>query len=75
MDLDQVAGYTMEIHAVEKAHSVESDGTIGNAIYSIHKLDDNNFTWSSTGRFLNDSPLPDTEEIKVSRMSSPLLSK
>jgi uncharacterized protein (TIGR02246 family) len=52
---------------IERAQSIESNGAQGSAIYTLHKLDNNNFTWSSTQRVLNNADLPDSEEIKVSR--------
>lgn len=52
---------------IEKASSVEADGTKGSALYILHKLDNNTFTWRSTQRYLGNSQLPDSDEVKISR--------
>jgi len=52
---------------IERAQSIESNGARGGALYTLRKIDDNNFTWCSTQRVLDNAELPDGEEIKVSR--------
>jgi uncharacterized protein (TIGR02246 family) len=55
---------------LERATSVESDGTMGSATYIIHKLDDNTFTWRSIERSLAGLALPDRQELTVTRDNS-----
>jgi uncharacterized protein (TIGR02246 family) len=52
---------------VEKAHGVQQDGTTSSATYVMRKIDDNSFAWRSTRRRLNGSPLPDTQELTITR--------
>jgi uncharacterized protein (TIGR02246 family) len=52
---------------IERATSTEADGTKGSAIYVLHKLDENTFTWRSTQRSLGDVNLPDSEEVTIAR--------
>ncbi len=52
---------------VQHASSTEPTGATGNAIYVLSKLDNNNFTLRSTDRYLDHLPLPDTQEIKITR--------
>ena len=55
---------------IERSTSVEANGATGSALYTLHKLDDNNFTWRSTQRYLDSSPLPDSEEVTISRIGT-----
>ena len=52
---------------IKNANSVEADGTVSSGIYIIKKIDDNHFTWRSTGRNLDGQTLIDTPEIPVTR--------
>jgi uncharacterized protein (TIGR02246 family) len=52
---------------VERAHGVLHDGTASSATYLMHKVDANTFAWRSTKRRLNGSPLPDTQELTITR--------
>lgn len=55
---------------IVSATSVEPDGTVGSAIYTLRKLNDNSFTWRSTRRSLAGRPLPNTQEIIVTRQET-----
>jgi len=52
---------------IERAKSIEANGATGSALYILHKLDDNTFTWRSTQRYIDNSRLPDSDEVKISR--------
>lgn len=52
---------------IERARSVECNGITGSALYILHKLDGNTFTWRSTQRYLGNSQLPDGDELTISR--------
>jgi uncharacterized protein (TIGR02246 family) len=52
---------------INRAFTIEADGSRGSATYVLQKLDNNSFLWHSTQRSLNGSPLPDTESVKVTR--------
>jgi uncharacterized protein (TIGR02246 family) len=52
---------------INRALTVEADGSRGAATYVLQKLDNNSFLWHSRQRSLNGNPLPDTEEVKVTR--------
>lgn len=44
-------------------------GKNGIARYRLHKIDDNTFTWKSTGRIFDGKRVPDTSEVTVSRVA------
>jgi uncharacterized protein (TIGR02246 family) len=50
-----------------QAKAVLPDGGRASAIQILHPVDENSFTWSSTNREVNDSLLPDIEDIKFVR--------
>jgi uncharacterized protein (TIGR02246 family) len=52
---------------IETTNGLEPDGTASSSINTLHKLSDNSFTWSSTGRISGNDRLPDTPEISVTR--------
>lgn len=52
---------------VEKASSLQPDGTICSATYTFKKTGDNTFTWRSTDRIRSGKSMPDTQEITVQR--------
>jgi uncharacterized protein (TIGR02246 family) len=52
---------------VESAAGVEADGTAGSSVNTLRKLNDNSFSWRSTGRRLGGHPMADTDEITVTR--------
>ncbi len=49
------------------AISVEPDGRLARANYVIRRVDDNTFSWQSTGRQLSGQRLPDTVKLLVKR--------
>jgi len=55
---------------VRRAHIVQPDGKRGTALYVLHPLDKDTFTWRSTRRTLDGMRMPDTVDIKVSRDST-----
>jgi len=52
---------------MEYANGVEADGTASGGVYVLKRLDDDKFTWRSTGRRYGVDNMPDTPEIMVSR--------
>lgn len=52
---------------LENATTMETDGSFGRAINLVKKVNDNSFTWTSTGRSINGRALPDTSEVVVTR--------
>lgn len=50
-----------------KSIAAHPSGKQGMAKYRLHKIDDNTFTWKSTGRIFNGKRVPDTSEVTVSR--------
>jgi uncharacterized protein (TIGR02246 family) len=52
---------------VERASSMEADGTICSADYTFKKIDDNTFTWQSTKRNRGRTSLPDLPAVTVQR--------
>jgi uncharacterized protein (TIGR02246 family) len=52
-----------------ETEGVSAEGEIVNATNIITFLDDDNFRWQSTGRSIEGSPLPDTDSVRVTRVS------
>lgn len=48
---------------LETTDCVECDGGMGGSVNVIRRLNDNSFSWRSTGRMLDNESLPDTPEI------------
>lgn len=48
-----------------------SDGGSASAVNIIHPVDANTFTWSSTNRDVDGAMLPDVDDVKMVRVSSP----
>ncbi|MBX9722612.1 MAG: hypothetical protein K2X81_14535, partial [Candidatus Obscuribacterales bacterium] len=59
----ELNGGTWTVHS----SSIQSDGAIARADYIIKEVDKDNFVWQSKRRSLSGVPLPDTEQIKVTR--------
>ncbi len=53
-----------------RAHSIQQDGSTGQATYILHKLNNDSFTWQSVRRSIDGSSLPDTPEVKLLRENS-----
>jgi uncharacterized protein (TIGR02246 family) len=47
------------------------DGSTLSATNILHRINNDTFTWQSTNRTLDDSPLPDLAPVKVSRVPAP----
>lgn len=52
-----------------RAHSIQQDGSTGQATYILHKINNDTFTWQSVRRSLDGCSLPDTPEVKIIRES------
>ena len=52
---------------IERASSLEPDGTICSADYTFKKIDDNSFIWQSTNRNRGRTSLPDLPAVTVQR--------
>jgi uncharacterized protein (TIGR02246 family) len=52
---------------VESTNGVEPNGTSDSSINTLHKLDDNTFSWHSTGRTAGSESIPDVPEVTVTR--------
>ncbi len=52
---------------IERASSMEPDGTVCSANYTFKKIDDNTFTWQSTKRSRGQTSLPDLPAVTVKR--------
>jgi uncharacterized protein (TIGR02246 family) len=52
---------------VERTNGEEPNGTSSSSINTLQKIDDNSFTWHSTGRTVGNEHIPDVAEITVTR--------
>ena len=55
------------LYFVESTNGVEPNGTSSSSINTLHKVDNNSYTWHSTGRTVGNESIPDVPEITVTR--------
>lgn len=54
----------------ETAYGMQRDGKLSRARYVFHKVDNDKFTWRSTDRSIDGTPIPDTQEVTILRASA-----
>lgn len=54
----------------EKATSVQPDAKVAHALYIIHRIDDNRFTWRSCNRSIDGRPMSDSQELILIRSAA-----
>jgi len=56
---------------MEKASTTEPSGNTGQAQYKLTQLDNNNFSWQTSGRTIAGTRLPDSKELLITRDTTP----